>query len=138
MLPADGARLAPDVRARRSRRDPDRRHGGGRRDRRPRRMGARLRRDRMPRRRRGRNPRRRLLRLSQVPRSPFVRSMLFSTPRPVPGRLLPMLGSALVLALALPVFLLSGWRVAGWAIAAVLWVAVHAVELLLTRMREIG
>ena len=41
-----------------------------------------------------------------------------------------MVGSALVIALALPVFLLSGWRVAGWAIAAVLWVAVHALELL--------
>src|SRR5207253_4208709 len=64
-----------------------------------------------------------------------VRSALFSTPRPVPNRFLPMVGSALVIALALPVFLLSGWRVAGWAIAAVLWVAVHALELLLTRMR---
>jgi hypothetical protein len=64
-----------------------------------------------------------------------VRSALFSTPRPVPSRLLPTLGSALVLTLALPVFVVAGWRVAGWAIAAVLWVAVHAVELLLTRMR---
>ena len=53
----------------------------------------------------------------------------------MPSRALPTLGSALVLALALPVFLLSGWRVAGWAIAAVLWIAVHALELLLTRMR---
>jgi hypothetical protein len=64
-----------------------------------------------------------------------VRSALFSTPRPVPNRVLPALGSALVLALALPVFLLSGWRVTGWAIAALLWLAVHAVELLLTRTR---
>ena len=31
--------------------------------------------------------------------------------------------------------LVAGWRVEGWAIAAVLWIAVHAVELLLTRMR---
>jgi hypothetical protein len=64
-----------------------------------------------------------------------VRSALFSTPRPVPNRLFPTLGSALVLAVALPVFLIMGWRVAGWAIAAVLWIAVHALELLLTRMR---
>jgi hypothetical protein len=64
-----------------------------------------------------------------------LRSALFSTPRPVPGRLLPTLGSALVLALALPVFLLAGWRVTGWAIAVLLWIAVHSLELLLTRLR---
>src|SRR2546423_3152991 len=135
MLPADGARLAPDVRARRSRRDPHRRHGGGRRDRRARRLGARLARGRVPDRRGGRHPGRDLLRLPPLPRSPFVRSALFSTPRPMPGPALPALGSALVLGLALPVFVVAGWRVAGWAIAAVLWVAVHAVELLLTRLR---
>jgi hypothetical protein len=64
-----------------------------------------------------------------------VRSALFSTPRPVPGRLLPAVGSALVLALALPVFLIAGWRLTGWAIAVLLWVAVHSLELLLTRLR---
>jgi hypothetical protein len=64
-----------------------------------------------------------------------VRSALFSTPRPVPDRLLPALGSAIVLALALPVFLLAGWRLTGWAIAVLLWVAVHSLELLLTRLR---
>ena len=60
---------------------------------------------------------------------------VFDTPRPVPSRLVPTLGGLLVIALALPVFLVAGWRVEGWAIAAVLWLAVHAVELLLTRMR---
>ena len=64
-----------------------------------------------------------------------MRSALFSTPRPVPGRLLPALGSALVFALALPVFLLADWRLTGWAIAVLLWVAVHSLELLLTRLR---
>ena len=64
-----------------------------------------------------------------------MRSALFTRPRPVPNRVLPALGGALVLVLALPVFLVAGWRVGGWAIAAVLWLAVHAVELLLTRMR---
>jgi len=64
-----------------------------------------------------------------------MRSALFSTPRPVPGRILPALGGALVLALALPVFLLANWRLTGWAIAVLLWVAVHSLELLLTRLR---
>src|SRR5207237_1305949 len=123
MLPADGARLAPDVRARRSRRDPHRRHGGGRRDRRARRLGARLPRDRMSHRRGRRHPRRDLLRVSPLPRGLLVRSALFTTPRPVPNRVLPALGGALVLVLALPVFLVAGWRVGGWAIAAVLWLA---------------
>jgi hypothetical protein len=57
------------------------------------------------------------------------------TPRPVPGRLLPALGGALVLLLALPLFLLLGWPFAGWALAAVLWIAMHAVDVLLARTR---
>ena len=64
-----------------------------------------------------------------------MRSALSSTPRPAPGRMLPALGGALVLALALPVFLLADWRLTGWAIAVLLWVAVHSLELLLTRLR---
>jgi hypothetical protein len=60
---------------------------------------------------------------------------LFSTPRPEPSHLLPVAGSALVIALALPIFLLSGWSVAGWGLAAVLWTAVHALDLFLARAR---
>src|SRR2546430_9868596 len=45
------------------------------------------------------------------------------------------LGGALVIALALPLFLLAGWRVSGWAIAAVLWVGVQAFGLLLGRLK---
>jgi hypothetical protein len=60
---------------------------------------------------------------------------LFSTPRPEPSHLLPVAGSALVLALALPVFLLSGWSLAGWGLAACLWVAVHALDVLVQRAR---
>ena len=55
---------------------------------------------------------------------------IFSTPRPVPGRLVPAAGGAFVILLALPVFL-----VAGWGLAAVLWVAVHGLELLLAQAR---
>jgi hypothetical protein len=60
---------------------------------------------------------------------------IFATPRPVPGRLLPALGGAFVIALALPVFLLAGWDLTGWALGAVLWVGLEGVELLLTRLR---
>ena len=60
---------------------------------------------------------------------------LFSTPRPEPSHLLPAAGSALVIALALPVFLVSGWSLAGWGLAAVLWLGVHALDLLLARVR---
>jgi hypothetical protein len=53
----------------------------------------------------------------------------------VPGRLLPVAAGALVIVLALPLFLLAGWPLAGWAIAAVLWVGVQAIGLLLARIR---
>jgi len=51
------------------------------------------------------------------------------TPRQVPSRLLPAVGGTVVLLLALPVFLIAGWRLAGWALAAVLWVGVHALDM---------
>jgi len=63
---------------------------------------------------------------------------IVSTPRPVPGRLLPAAGAALVLLLALPIFLLAGWPLAGWALGAVLWVAVEAIGLLVTRAAAAG
>jgi hypothetical protein len=62
-------------------------------------------------------------------------SALFSTPRPEPGHLLPAVGSAVVMVLALPIFLVAGWRLAGWALAAVLWVAVHLLDIVLRRSR---
>jgi hypothetical protein len=65
-----------------------------------------------------------------------VKTALFSTPRPVPGRLLPAAGGALVVALALPLFLIADWRLAGWALGAVLWVATFALDLLLERVKS--
>jgi hypothetical protein len=53
----------------------------------------------------------------------------------MPSRLLPALGGGVVIALALPVFLAAGWPLAGWALAAVLWLAAQALSLLLTRLR---
>ncbi len=56
-------------------------------------------------------------------------------PRPLPGRVVPVLSGAFVIALALPVFLVAGWRASGWALAAVLWLAGQTFGLLLSRLR---
>jgi hypothetical protein len=49
------------------------------------------------------------------------------TPRPVPGRRVPALAGALVIALALPIFLVADFPLSGWILAAVLWVAAEAL-----------
>ena len=59
---------------------------------------------------------------------------LLSTPRPVPGRRAPALAGAAVVALALPVFLVAGFPLGGWALAAVLWLAGEALALWLARL----
>ena len=59
---------------------------------------------------------------------------VFSTPRPIPGRLMPALAGSAVIALALPVFAVAGWPLSGWALAAVLWGAAQAFAWLLTRL----
>jgi hypothetical protein len=56
-----------------------------------------------------------------------VRAGVFSTPRPVPGRRAPALAGAGVVVLALPVFLVGGFPLAGWVLAAVLWAAGEAL-----------
>ena len=58
-----------------------------------------------------------------------------STPRPEPGRLLPVSAAATVIALALPIFLIAGWPLAGWALGAVLWVGGELLGLALSRVR---
>jgi hypothetical protein len=64
-----------------------------------------------------------------------VRIGVFETPRPVPGRGLPALAGAAVIALAFPVFLIAGWPLEGWALAAVLWFAGELLAALLARFR---
>ena len=59
---------------------------------------------------------------------------MFTTPRDVPGRLAPTIAGGTVIALALPVFLVAGWSLAGWALAAVLWVAAEVFALVLARL----
>jgi hypothetical protein len=61
---------------------------------------------------------------------------LFSTPRPEPSHVLPALMGGLVLVAALPLFLLAGWDVVGWGLAAVLYAAIHALNALLTHARS--
>jgi hypothetical protein len=64
-----------------------------------------------------------------------MRSAIFSTPRPEPNHLLPALGGTLVILLALPVFIVGGWTLTGWALALVIWLATHTIDLLLNRSR---
>ncbi len=59
---------------------------------------------------------------------------LLSTPRPVPGRRAPLFAGAGVVVLALPVFLVAGFPLGGWALAAVLWVAGELLEVWLNRL----
>ena len=58
---------------------------------------------------------------------------VFTTPRPVPGRLIPSLAGGTVLALALPVFLVTGWRLAGWTLGFVLFAGSQLFAFLLAR-----
>jgi hypothetical protein len=57
------------------------------------------------------------------------------TPRPLPSRLVPISAGALVLALALPIFVLVGWDLRAWGVAAILWIGNQAVGALLRRFR---
>jgi hypothetical protein len=61
---------------------------------------------------------------------------LFSTPRSEPDHLLPAAGGTIVLALLLPVIALLGWSIAGWGLAALLWLGLHALDLLVVRARS--
>ena len=60
---------------------------------------------------------------------------VFSTPRPMPQRALPIVAGGAVIALALPVFALAGWPLQGWALGAVLWVSAQGLALLLARLK---
>ena len=55
-------------------------------------------------------------------------------PRPLPQRALPVAAAAVVVALALPVFLIAGWRVQGWALGAVLWTGSQLLGWVLQRL----
>jgi len=65
----------------------------------------------------------------------LTRVGILGAPRPIPRTWAGPLAGALVIALALPLFLLAGWPLSGWAIAAVLWIGVQAFGLLLARVK---
>jgi hypothetical protein len=56
------------------------------------------------------------------------------SPRPLPARRLPVMAGALVVAFSLPVFVLAGWSLRGWALGALLWLASQALGILFDRI----
>ena len=61
---------------------------------------------------------------------------VFSTPRDEPNHLLPAAAGTGVILLLLPVFLILGWNIAGWGLAAVLWLGLHGIGFFLARLRN--
>ena len=59
----------------------------------------------------------------------------WTEPRTAPPTLLPAIAGIFVILLALPVFLIAGWRVSGWALGAVLWVGSEVFGALLSRLQ---
>jgi hypothetical protein len=53
----------------------------------------------------------------------------------MPSMTAPIIAGSAVIALALPIFLVAGWPLKGWVLAAVLWVAGMGLGLLLLRLR---
>jgi hypothetical protein len=61
---------------------------------------------------------------------------VFSTARDEPNHVLPAAAGTGVVLLLLPVFLILGWNITGWGLAAVLWLGVHAIDYFLARVRS--
>jgi hypothetical protein len=59
----------------------------------------------------------------------------WTQPRRAPETTLPAIAGSIVVLAALPVFLISGWRIQGWLLGAVLWAASQAFGLVLHRLR---
>ena len=58
----------------------------------------------------------------------------YLNPRPMPERRLPVIAGGMLVALALPIFLITGWRTQGWALGAVLWVGSQLLGLVFARV----
>src|SRR5215204_1046906 len=128
---AYGAQPSFFVRAGRGRRVARGRDRCKRGHRRPRRLGGRFGRPRNPRRCVRRNSRWRVHRLQALPERRLTRVGILGAPRPMPRSWVPALGGALMIVLALPVFLVAGWRLSGWLVAAILWAGAQGFGLLL-------
>jgi hypothetical protein len=57
-------------------------------------------------------------------------------PRQAPPALLPAAAGGIVIAVALPIFLIAGWRVSGWGLGAVLWFGSELLGWVLTRLQS--
>lgn len=56
------------------------------------------------------------------------------TPHAIPSRIVPAMAGTLVVALALPVFVVAEWPLKGWLLAATLWFGGQLFAALLTRL----
>jgi hypothetical protein len=66
----------------------------------------------------------------------LTRVGILGAPRPLPQqRWLGTAAGALVVAVSLPLFLVTDWPFSGWAAAALIWVGAQAVGLLLARVK---
>jgi hypothetical protein len=66
----------------------------------------------------------------------LTRVGILGAPRPLPQqRLFGVAAAALVIAVALPLFLVTGWPLSGWAAAALLWAGAQALGALLSRLK---
>ena len=52
-------------------------------------------------------------------------------PRPLHDKRVPVALGALVVIVALPIFLIADWRIEGWALGAVMWAAAQVLGLIL-------
>ena len=59
---------------------------------------------------------------------------MLTTHHSVPQGNRPSIASGIVVAAALPLFLIAGWPLEGWALAAVLWVAAQLIGRVIRRM----
>lgn len=59
--------------------------------------------------------------------------MAFFTPRPMPDRRLGAVAGGFIVLLALPIFLIAGWEMRGWALGAVVWAGSQGLGYLLHR-----
>lgn len=60
----------------------------------------------------------------------------WTDPRTPPPAFLPAVAGAIVIAVALPIFLIAGWRLTGWLLGAVLWFGSEAFGVVLTRLQS--
>jgi hypothetical protein len=59
----------------------------------------------------------------------------WTQPRHAPPLALPAAVGTFVVVAALPIFLLAGWRLTGWAIGAVLWIGFEGLGWFVSRVR---